>query len=123
MKGAAWPGLDQSLIATLSDRVRAPPREKLRCVHNATRAAAKFSKATRRASLFSITIARRCSGGRSITWMASSATKFISGAHSCRARCTRTGSRSEEHTSELQSPVHLVCRLLLEKKNKKIIQL
>src|SRR5438876_7809987 len=28
--------------------------------------------------------------------------------------------RSEEHTSELQSPVHLVCRLLLEKKNKKL---
>src|SRR6266581_2845574 len=27
--------------------------------------------------------------------------------------------RSEEHTSELQSPVHLVCRLLLEKKNPK----
>src|SRR5690348_17465723 len=27
--------------------------------------------------------------------------------------------RSEEHTSELQSPVHLVCRLLLEKKNNK----
>src|SRR6266487_3127840 len=27
-----------------------------------------------------------------------------------------TKSRSEEHTSELQSPVHLVCRLLLEKK-------
>src|SRR5580704_18172989 len=26
--------------------------------------------------------------------------------------------RSEEHTSELQSPVHLVCRLLLEKNNK-----
>src|SRR5690348_17977212 len=26
-------------------------------------------------------------------------------------------SQSEEHTSELQSPVHLVCRLLLEKKN------
>src|SRR5258708_16975681 len=30
--------------------------------------------------------------------------------------------RSEEHTSELQSPDHLVCRLLLEKK-KQIIQL
>src|SRR5258708_8443278 len=28
--------------------------------------------------------------------------------------------RSEEHTSELQSPDHLVCRLLLEKKNLKI---
>src|SRR6267154_1719005 len=27
-----------------------------------------------------------------------------------------TAIRSEEHTSELQSPVHLVCRLLLEKK-------
>src|SRR5258708_10797043 len=29
-------------------------------------------------------------------------------------------SRSEEHTSELQSPDHLVCRLLLEKKKKHI---
>src|SRR5258708_18548044 len=28
------------------------------------------------------------------------------------------GGRSEEHTSELQSPDHLVCRLLLEKKKK-----
>src|SRR5258708_27377457 len=28
----------------------------------------------------------------------------------------RAASRSEEHTSELQSPDHLVCRLLLEKK-------
>src|SRR5438876_4356816 len=32
-----------------------------------------------------------------------------------------TSMRSEEHTSELQSPVHLVCRLLLEKKNKHMI--
>src|SRR5947208_10476282 len=30
--------------------------------------------------------------------------------------------RSEEHTSELQSPDHLVCRLLLEKKNKTYIK-
>src|SRR5258708_27137478 len=29
----------------------------------------------------------------------------------------RQQQRSEEHTSELQSPDHLVCRLLLEKKN------
>src|SRR5690348_18207777 len=28
--------------------------------------------------------------------------------------------RSEEHTSELQSPVHLVCRLLLEKKKQTV---
>src|SRR5256885_4965375 len=30
--------------------------------------------------------------------------------------CTPTACRSEEHTSELQSPCNLVCRLLLEKK-------
>src|SRR5258708_13290582 len=36
----------------------------------------------------------------------------------CPAPTTQAGSRrSEEHTSELQSPDHLVCRLLLEKKN------
>src|ERR1022692_4214381 len=29
--------------------------------------------------------------------------------------------RSEEHTSELQSPCNLVCRLLLEKKKKKLV--
>src|SRR5436189_1069588 len=33
----------------------------------------------------------------------------------------RTSLRSEEHTSELQSPMYLVCRLLLEKKKKKQI--
>src|SRR5437870_11004566 len=33
----------------------------------------------------------------------------------------RTRTRSEEHTSELQSCGHLVCRLLLEKKKKKTI--
>src|SRR5688572_32621313 len=46
----------------------------------------------------------------------------------CRLRDTRDGhcghsaaeSRSEEHTSELQSQSNLVCRLLLEKKKKKI---
>src|SRR5439155_23490117 len=61
------------------------------------------------------------------------------GAHPCqltgtscrrRSRCSRAGplshcrsawspARSEEHTSELQSRGHLVCRLLLEKKKKK----
>src|SRR5438876_5112534 len=35
---------------------------------------------------------------------------------------SRRKTRSEEHTSELQSPVHLVCRLLLEKKKKKTKQ-
>src|SRR6266481_7646997 len=38
--------------------------------------------------------------------------------------CFRAGpsARSEEHTSELQSQFHLVCRLLLEKKKKKKIK-
>src|SRR5947209_13148923 len=35
------------------------------------------------------------------------------------ARGLRGSDRSEEHTSELQSRQYLVCRLLLEKKNKK----
>src|SRR6476661_10116090 len=38
---------------------------------------------------------------------------------SSRQRCTRPAWRSEEHTSELQSHLNLVCRLLLEKKKKK----
>src|SRR5947207_4641266 len=41
-----------------------------------------------------------------------------------RERCTSSmkgSSRSEEHTSELQSHSDLVCRLLLEKKKKKLI--
>src|SRR5258708_25823026 len=38
----------------------------------------------------------------------------------CAMRISRL--RSEEHTSELQSPDHLVCRLLLEKKNNILIQ-
>src|SRR5437763_10990422 len=39
-------------------------------------------------------------------------------------RCLGSGAavRSEEHTSELQSPMYLVCRLLLEKKKRKGIE-
>src|SRR5437764_12980714 len=39
-----------------------------------------------------------------------------------RSRCgpSSRARRSEEHTSELQSPMYLVCRLLLEKKKKNI---
>src|SRR5258708_29071863 len=38
-----------------------------------------------------------------------------------RQKGRRRTDRSEEHTSELQSPDHLVCRLLLEKKKKNIV--
>src|SRR5438309_8476153 len=56
--------------------------------------------------------------------------KTSPGRRACAAPCPRGGScsaqgrrsararRSEEHTSELQSQFHLVCRLLLEKKKK-----
>src|SRR6185369_12531034 len=37
-------------------------------------------------------------------------------AHQLRVHSTRDADRSEEHTSELQSHLNLVCRLLLEKK-------
>src|SRR3989454_2486633 len=37
-------------------------------------------------------------------------------------KSTDGGERSEEHTSELQSPCNLVCRLLLEKKKKKMTE-
>src|SRR5690348_17610940 len=46
-------------------------------------------------------------------------TDFASGLGQNRALYAAVQARSEEHTSELQSPVHLVCRLLLEKKKKK----
>src|SRR2546422_1826244 len=39
-----------------------------------------------------------------------------------RTHALRVG-RSEEHTSELQSRLHLVCRLLLEKKKKRKVQM
>src|SRR2546426_9378739 len=48
---------------------------------------------------------------------------MVDGALGQRARVTRLrGVRSEEHTSELQSPCNLVCRLLLEKKKTKIMR-
>src|SRR5690348_17564022 len=64
-----------------------------------------------RSTLFPYTtLFRSCSGRR--FWRAAASVR--------RCRCRgRWG--SEEHTSELQSPVHLVCRLLLEKKNKNTI--
>src|SRR5256885_9982973 len=46
-------------------------------------------------------------------------TLLICGA-SARQEGEKFRSRSEEHTSELQSPCNLVCRLLLEKKNENI---
>src|SRR5256885_12241852 len=43
--------------------------------------------------------------------------EFLEGLHLRPAATVGVLKRSEEHTSELQSPCNLVCRLLLEKKN------
>src|SRR5438309_9321725 len=52
--------------------------------------------------------------------------KTRNGARKTRSKSSPTDtspkSRSEEHTSELQSQFHLVCRLLLEKKKKKMTE-
>src|SRR5687767_15675092 len=56
--------------------------------------------------------------------------RMVSQVQAASARCslsglsmvTPNGIRSEEHTSELQSLAYLVCRLLLEKKNKLMIK-
>src|SRR5690348_17546796 len=47
--------------------------------------------------------------------------EFPNGVFGLALNLEETEVRSEEHTSELQSPVHLVCRLLLEKKKKKLV--
>src|SRR3989454_3739500 len=48
------------------------------------------------------------------------AARILAMALNCERRAAVVLPRSEEHTSELQSPCNLVCRLLLEKKKKKI---
>src|SRR2546422_7828554 len=55
-------------------------------------------------------------------WMSGSSFCGGSGPAVCRHAPIATHRRSEEHTSELQSRLHLVCRLLLEKKNKRPTQ-
>src|SRR5690348_18063824 len=62
-----------------------------------------------RSTLFPYTTLFRSLGDSSDAYFADGMTDEVRG---------KLAERSEEHTSELQSPVHLVCRLLLEKKNK-----
>src|SRR2546422_1477741 len=56
------------------------------------------------------------SGARSWDCCYRKRTQEVAGA--CSIPVRRSSKRSEEHTSELQSRLHLVCRLLLEKKKK-----
>src|SRR5437588_4959933 len=70
-----------------------------------------------RSTLFPYTTLFRSKEAR--TFACAARWKMASGFTSCSAAITEPKSRSEEHTSELQSHSDLVCRLLLEKKNKK----
>src|SRR2546422_1726220 len=60
--------------------------------------------------------ARHCSGDH----RSGTRSRYWRAARNCRTSQTGCPDRSEEHTSELQSRLHLVCRLLLEKKKKKM---
>src|SRR5258708_29824571 len=68
-----------------------------------------------RSTLFPYTTLFRSMYGAALS---ASSTMTIVPANSRRSLASASGARSEEHTSELQSPDHLVCRLLLEKKKK-----
>src|SRR5438552_5532426 len=61
-----------------------------------------------------------CAFSDSIWIFVRSSTFLSTTAQTIRCAAAVTAKRSEEHTSELQSPDHLVCRLLLEKKNRPI---
>src|SRR5438105_8989475 len=95
----------RSGAAALNQRERDDPGSMRSCTHRCVRARGK-SCATRASAR----------GSRSTITSATSAT-----AAGGRYLPPAAVARSEEHTSELQSRVDLVCRLLLEKKKKKYI--
>src|SRR2546422_5076513 len=71
-----------------------------------------------RSTLFPYTTLFRSSSSRRLPSAFSCA--FSAPTSTLRMPASPLSARSEEHTSELQSRLHLVCRLLLEKKKKKI---
>src|SRR5689334_24026139 len=74
-----------------------------------------------RSTLFPYTTLFRSAGAR-LRLFSASAPARSRGTASPRADPPSRRRRSEEHTSELQSQFHLVCRLLLEKKKNKQLQ-
>src|SRR3712207_8289931 len=70
-------------------------------------------------TLFRSPLSSRVDTGRSAEYPKDDKSRLNRALHLIRKQ-DRNRSRSEEHTSELQSRQYLVCRLLLEKKNKPI---
>src|SRR5687767_15415299 len=94
--------------------LRRPPRSTLFPYTTLFRSALKKLKATVGGFAWPLSLAAALIGGLSLGAVAS---------HTWTSKASyeagRLVGRSEEHTSELQSLAYLVCRLLLEKKNKK----
>src|SRR4051794_41325593 len=93
--------------------IRRPPRSTLFPYTTLFRSGAAFLTAGVSALLIWVTLA-----GDDFAWASVETALFLTGGVLAKS----SPARSEEHTSELQSPVHLVCRLLLEKK-KHMVQL
>src|SRR5256885_9972406 len=91
--------------------IRRPPRSTL----------FPYTTLFRSAPAITFSAAARASDGGGLaprqTSVATSAAPSETPRPSSRRRSSLRARRSEEHTSELQSPCNLVCRLLLEKKN------
>src|SRR5205814_10563343 len=88
--------------------------------HDSGQPRERNSSPTRRSSDLGRTLKPRSASNRSRSLVNATFRRTASRMvpHPC-ARSARVGDRSEEHTSELQSLRHLVCRLLLEKKKHK----
>src|SRR4051812_49800487 len=69
-----------------------------------------------RSTLFPYTTLFRSLTGLTAAWLQARATALAARGRLADAEAAVSALRSEEHTSELQSHVNLVCRLLLEKK-------
>src|SRR5690348_18213275 len=96
--------------------IRRPPRSTLFPYTTLFRSRSGARSASRRPAWAAARAGAAARGGAPArTWPPRARCARRPAASSRRSRRTRWW-RSEEHTSELQSPVHLVCRLLLEKK-------
>src|SRR5256885_13010801 len=96
--------------------IRRPPRSTLFPYTTLFRSLAASARTTERRSPRAYSSVRQ-SGVRGTT----PASSCTTAPHRARQRSTIW--RSEEHTSELQSPCNLVCRLLLEKKKRRLVRI
>src|SRR5260370_3975918 len=95
--------------------IRRPPRSTLFPYTTLFRSRARPGRPVMTA--IAITIACVLAVIAGLTWIVTTKTEYLPSFYTD----VRFQTRSEEHTSELQSHLNLVCRLLLEKKKTKII--